>query len=86
VTPVTVLIESVMLFNGAGGLDRSSTQAPGNSLFSGEVHPVAEIGADSVRGLLLVCLVRIVPAEVGFELGRGFVAERRIQALGVMDG
>ena len=33
----------------------------------------------------MVCRVAVVPAEFGFELDRGLVAERRVQALGVVD-
>ena len=39
-----------------------------------------------MTGLLLVCLVAVVPTEFGFELDRGFVAQRRVEALGVVDG
>src|SRR5271165_3205736 len=48
-------------------------------------HPCGETRLIRRQGFVLVSWVAGVPAEFGFELDRGLVVERRVEALGVVD-
>src|SRR5271166_881579 len=66
------------------GLGRMTKKFARNNICG--LHPSAETRLIRCQGFVLVCWVAVVPAEFGLELGWGFVAERRVQTLGVVDG